>query len=78
MYPCRHKEDLIVRLELNSPEEVILCSGDTAATYKFSDICLEYDAIFYEPYAKNRKWTIYWNGIDSVYPGNINPLPKST
>ena len=55
VYPCRHKEDLIVRLELNSPEEVILCSGETAATYKFSDICLEYDAIFYEPYAKNRK-----------------------
>ena len=30
---------------------VILCTGDTSATYKFSDIYLEDDAIFDEPYA---------------------------
>ena len=37
MYPYRLKEDLI--------------TGDNSATYKFSDISLEYDAIFDEPYA---------------------------
>ena len=51
MYPYGLKEDLIVRLELNSSEKVILCTGDTAATYKLSDISLEYDAIFGDPYA---------------------------
>ena len=38
VYPYGLKEDLIVRLELNSPGKVILCTGDTAATYKLSDI----------------------------------------
>ena len=50
-YPYGLKEDLIVRLELNSSDEVILCTGDTNATYKLSDISLEYDAIFDELYA---------------------------
>ena len=45
------KEDLIVRLELNFAEKIIMCSGDTSATYKLSDISLEYDAIFDEQYA---------------------------
>ena len=45
------KEDLVVRLELNSSEKVVLCTGDTSATYKLSDISLEYHAIFNEPYA---------------------------
>ena len=44
-------EDLIVRLELNSPEKMILCSEDSAATYKLSDISLEYDATFDDSYA---------------------------
>ena len=48
VYPYGLKEDLIVRLELNSSEKVILCIGDTSATYKLSDISLEYDAIFDE------------------------------
>ena len=30
---------------------MILCSGDTVATYKRSDICLEYDAISDKGYA---------------------------
>ena len=51
VYPYGLKEDLIVRLELNSAEKVILCTGDTNATYKLSDISLEYDAIFDKPYA---------------------------
>ena len=38
MYPYELKEDFIVRLELNSTEKVILCTGDTNATYKRSDI----------------------------------------
>ena len=47
MYPYGlNKEDLFVRLELNSAEKVILWAGDTNATYKLSDISLEYDAIF--------------------------------
>ena len=51
VYPYGLKEDLIVRLELNLFEKVILCTGDTSATYKLSNISLEYDAIFDEPYA---------------------------
>ena len=51
VYPYGLKEDLIVRLELNSSEKVILCTGDTSATYKLLNISLEYDAIFDEPYA---------------------------
>ena len=42
---------MVVRLELYSPEKVILYTGDTAATYKLSDIWLEYDAIYDKPYA---------------------------
>ena len=42
---------MIVKLELNSLEKVILCTGDTSAKYKLSDISLEYDAIFDETYA---------------------------
>ena len=30
---------------------MVLCTGDTSATYKPSDISLEYDAIFKEPHA---------------------------
>ena len=51
VYPYGLKEDLIIRLELNSSEKVILCTQDTSATYKLSDISLEYGAIFDEPYA---------------------------
>ena len=51
VYPYGLKEYLIVRLEFNSLEKVILCTGNTSATYKLSDISLEYDAIFDEPYA---------------------------
>ena len=51
VYPHGLKEDLIFRLELNSSEKVMLCTGDTSATYKLSDISLEYDAIFDESYA---------------------------
>ena len=51
VYPYGPKEDLIVRLELNSSEKLMLCTGDTSTTCKLSEILLEYDAIFDEPYA---------------------------
>ena len=44
-------EDLVVRSELNSSEKVILCTGNTNATQKLSDVSLEYDSIFDKPYA---------------------------
>ena len=51
VYPKRLKENLIVKLEMNSSEKVILCTGYTSGTYKLSNISLEYEAIFDEPYA---------------------------
>ena len=50
VYPYGLKEDLILRLKLNSSGKVILYTGDNSGTYKPSDISLEYDAIFDEPY----------------------------
>ena len=70
VYPYGLKKDLIVRLELNSAEKVILCTGDTSATYKLSDISLEYDAIFDKPYATS---------IGEVYTGTTSiPYTKVT
>ena len=63
VYPYELKKDLIVNLELNSSGKVILCAGDTSATYKLSDISLEYDAIFDEPYATT---------IDQKYAGTTS------
>ena len=61
MYPYGlNKEDLFVRLELNSAEKVILCPENTNATYKLSNISLEYDAIFNE---------IYVTAIGEMYGG---------
>ena len=51
VYPFGLKEDLIVRLKLHFSEKVILCTEDTSAIFKLSDISLEYHAIFDEPYA---------------------------
>ena len=68
--PCGLKEDLIVRLELNFSEKVILCNGDTNTTYKLSNISLEYDAIFDEPYPTS---------IDEMYTGTTSiPYTKVT
>ena len=50
IYPYGFRENLIVRLELNSSKKVIFCTGDTLATYKLSNIFLEYDTIFDKPY----------------------------
>ena len=51
VYTYGLKEDLLIKIELNSAKEVILCTGDTNAIYEISDIILEYDAIFGDPYA---------------------------
>ena len=70
VYSYGLKEDLIVRLELNSSEKVILCTGDTNATYKLSDISLEHDPIFDEPYATT---------IGEMYTGTTSiPYTKAT
>ena len=45
------QERLFIRIELNFAGNVLLCTGNTNATYKISDIFLEYDAIFDDPYA---------------------------
>ena len=76
VYPYGLKEDLIVRLELNSSEKVILCTGDTSATYKLSDIPLEYDAIFDEPYAT----TIgeMYTGTTSISYTNVTSIHYQT
>ena len=50
-YPYGLREDLIAKLELNSAKKILLASGDTAATYKISDIASEYDVIFDLEYA---------------------------
>ena len=62
VYSYGLKEDLIVKLELN---KVILCAGDNSAAYKLSDISLEYDAIFDEPYATS---------IGEMYTGTTSIL----
>ena len=65
VYPYGLRQDLIVRLEVNSTEKVILCTGDASATYKLSDILLGYDTIFDEPYATS---------IGEMYAGTT-PIP---
>ena len=70
VYPYGLKKDLIVRLELNSSEKLISCTGDTSATYKVSDKSLQYYAIFDKPYA-----TV----IGEMYTGAISiPYTKVT
>ena len=62
VYSYGLKENLIVMLELN---KVILRAGDTSASYKLSDILLEYDAIFDESYATS---------IGEMYTGTTSIL----
>ena len=52
---------------------------DTNATYKLSDISLEYDMIFNEPYATAMHATknVYYKNVDSVYQGNIDSLSNT-
>ena len=69
IYSCGLREDLIVRLELTSLGKVLLRTGDANATYKLSDISLEYDAIFDEPYA---------TAIGEMYVKTSTPYTKVT
>ena len=52
---------------------MILCTGDTNAIYKISDIILEFDAIFDDPYATSiremyiREMSIPYTKETSVY-----------
>ena len=70
VYPYGLKKDLIVSLDLNSSEKVILCTGDTSATYELSEIFLEYDASFDKAYAKT---------IGEMYTGTTSiPFTKVT
>ena len=39
------REDIVVRITLASPLKVLLITGDTSATYKIINICLEFDKI---------------------------------
>ena len=63
VYPYDLKEGLFIRIELNSAGNVLLCTGDTNAKYKISDIFLEYDAIFDDPYATS---------IGEIYIGTMS------
>ena len=80
LYPYGLKEDLIVRLEFNSSEKIILCTGDTNATYKLSDILLEYDAIFNEPYATSicemytRTTSILYTKVTSIHYQTLSKI----
>ena len=50
VYPYGLKECLVIRIELNSAENVFFCTRDTKAISKISDIFLEYGAIFDDSY----------------------------
>ena len=69
-------EDLVVTIELNKPEKVMLCSGDTAATYTISDIALEYDAIIDTGYTEKVS-IAQQNSSYPVYKGYKIILPNT-
>ena len=73
VYPYGLKEDLIMKLELNFSKKVNLCTGNTSSKYKLSDISLEYDGIFDEPYATaigemyNGTTSIPYTNVELIY-----------
>ena len=73
VYPNGLKERLFIRIELNSAKNVLLCTGGTNATYKPSDISLEYDMILYGPYATAigkmyaEKTLIHYTKVKSIH-----------
>ena len=69
VYPYALKERLFIRIELNSAKNVLLCTGDTNATYKLSDISLDNDVILDRPYAI---------GIGEIYVKTSTPYTKVT
>ena len=72
MYPYGLEQRLLIKIELNSAKNVLLCAGDTNATYKLSDISLEYDVVLDGPYAiaigkMYVKTSLYHTKITSVH-----------
>ena len=66
VYPYGLKENLIVRLELNSSEKVFYALEILQqATYKLSDILLEYDTIFDKAYVTS---------LGEIYTGTTSIL----
>ena len=63
VYPSGFEEDLTITIELNSAEAGILCTGDTNAMYKISDINLEYHGIFD---------ISYHTSIREIYSGSLS------
>ena len=61
---------------MNSSEKVILCTGDTNATYKLLEISLEYDAIFDEPYATSIGEM--YTGTTSILYTKVTPIHYQT
>ena len=72
VYSYGLKERLFIRIELNSAKNVLLCTADTNATYKFSDISLEYHVILDGPYATaidgiHEKTLICYTKVTSIH-----------
>ena len=72
VYPYGLEQRLLIKIELNSTKNVLLCAGDTNATYKLSDISLEYDVVLDGPYAiaigkMYVKTSLYHTKITSVH-----------
>ena len=73
VYPDGLKERLFIKIEINSAKNVLLCTGDTNATYKLSDISLEYDVILDGPYATvigemyTEKKLIHYTKVTSIH-----------
>ena len=73
VYPYGLEKRLFIRIELNSAKNVLLCTGDANATYKFPDISLEYDVILDGPYATatgemyTEKTSIHYTKATSIH-----------
>ena len=73
IYSYGLEQCLFIRTELNSAKNVLLCTGDTNATYRLSDICLEYVVILDGPYATamaemfTEKTLIYYTKVALIH-----------
>ena len=72
VYPYGLDQHLFIKIELNSAEHVLSCTGETNATYKPSHISLEYDVILDGPYSTAIgemyvKTFIYYTRVTSIH-----------
>ena len=72
IYPYGLDQHLFIKIELNSADNVLLCTGETNATYKPSHISLEYDVILDGPYSTAIremyvKTFIYYTRVTSIH-----------